>query len=62
MSEKKTEVINAYLIKNSKGVEKRRKKEEEKGGGGGGGSGWRHSQKQSEGLGGVFWVYKIGLK
>ena len=27
-------------------------------GGGGGG----HSHKQSEGLGGVLWVYKIGLK
>ena len=28
------------------------------GGGGGGG----HSHKQSEGLGGVLWVHKIGLK
>ena len=28
-----------------------------KGGGGGG-----HSHKQSEGLGGVLWVYKMGLK
>ena len=49
VSEKKTEAVNAYLIKNSKG-----------GGGGGGGGG--HSHRQSEGLGGVAWVYKIGLK
>ena len=26
------------------------------------GGGGRHSHKQSEGLGGVLWVYKIGLK
>ena len=46
-----------YLIKNSKG----------EGGGGGekqtnGGKGGGHSHKQSEGLSGVVWVYKIGLK
>ena len=29
--------------------------------GGGGGEVW-HSRGQSEGLGGVLWVYKIGLK
>ena len=60
MSEKKTEAVNAYLIKNSKGEggrgERRRKKKEKKGGGGGGGGG--HSHKQSE----VLWVHKIGLK
>ena len=38
----------------------REKKEEEKGGLEGGGGG--HSHKQLEGLGGVLWVYKIGLK
>ena len=32
------------------------------GGGGGGGRGGGYSHKQSEGLGGVLWVYKIGLK
>ena len=49
------------LIKNSK-----REREGGRGGrvvGGGGGSGeGGHSHKQSEGLGGVLWVYKIGLK
>ena len=40
-------MINAYLIMNSKGE---------------GGWGWGHSHKQSDGLGGVLWVYKIGLK
>ena len=45
VSEKKTEAVKAYLIKNSNGE------------GGGGGVG-----RQSEGLGGVVWVYKIGLK
>ena len=51
IGEKKTEAVNAYLIKNSKG---------EWGGwdgGGGGGVG-----RKSEGLGGVVWVCKIGLK
>ena len=48
---KKKEVVNAYLIKNSKGE-----------GCGGGVGGWGHSDKQSEGLGGVLRVYKIGLK
>ena len=43
-----TEAVKAYLIKNSKGE------------GGGGGS--RLVGRQSEGLGGVVWVYKIGLK
>ena len=45
----------SVLIKNSKG--------------GGGGSGGKkgggeksHSHKQSEGLGGVLWVYKVGLE
>ena len=59
VSEKKTEAVNAYLIKNSKGE-----------GGGGGGKQKKekrkkrgeHSHKQSEGLGGVVWVYRIGLK
>ena len=53
--EKKTEAVNAYLIKNSKGD----------GAGGGGresGEGGGHSRKQSEGLGGVARVYKISLK
>ena len=44
--EKKTEAGKAYLIENSK----------EEGGGGGGDGG------QSERLGRVVWVYKIGLK
>ena len=44
--EKKRKAVNAYLIKDSKG------------GGGGGG----HSHKQSEGVVGVQWVYKVGLK
>ena len=48
VSEKKTEAVNACLIKNSKG-----EVEGEKKGGGGG-----HSHKQSEGLGGVLWVFK----
>ena len=47
---KETEAVNAYLIKNSKG----------EGGGDNGGRGW--VGRQSEGLGGVVWVYKIGLK
>ena len=46
---KEKEAVKAYLIKNSKG---------EGGGGGGGG----RVGRQSEGLGGVVWVYKIGLK
>ena len=47
--EKKREkkAINAYL----------KNKKNSKGGGGGG-----HHHKESEGLGGVLWVYKIGLK
>ena len=52
---KKTEAVNAYLIKNSKGE-----------GGGGGGTTTKTTKRgvgrQSEGLGGVVWVYKIGLK
>ena len=53
VSEKKTEAVNAYLIKNSNG-----------GGGGApwGGGGSTDSHKQSEGLEGVVWVYKIDLK
>ena len=42
------------------GGERKKKKEKKRGGGGGGGG--AHSYKQSEGLGGVVWVYKIGLK
>ena len=34
----------------------------EKGGGGDGGGGGGHSHKQSEGLGGIVWLYEIGLK
>ena len=45
---KKTEAVSAHLIKDSKG------------GVGGGGRGL--VGRQSEGLGGVVWVYKIGLK
>ena len=63
IGEKKTETVNAYLIKNSQG-------EGEEGVGGVRG---REKTKQknvgrglvgrhSEGLGGVVWVYKIGLK
>ena len=46
------------LIKNSKGEGggKRKERETKKEVGGGG-----HSNKQSEGLGGIVWVYKIGL-
>ena len=44
---KRKKSSQSLSIKNSKGV-----------GGGGGG----HSHKQSEGLGGVLWGYKIGLK
>ena len=41
VSEKKAEVVNVYLIKNSKGeVEKKKKKKKSGGGGGGGGTGW----------------------
>ena len=54
VSEKKTEAVNACLIKNSKGEVEGEKKE----GGGGGGGGGGHSHKQSEGLGGVLWVFK----
>ena len=54
VSEKKTEAVNAYLIKNSKGAGGGGKKKGKKRGGGVG--------RQSEGLGGVVWVYKIGLK
>ena len=67
---KETEAVNAYRIKNSKGEEgggggggggmgkkpKKKKKQQQKTGGGGG------SEGKSEGLGGVVWVYKIGLK
>ena len=51
---KETEAVNAYLIKNSQG----------EGGGGGAGTvgGEGGVGRQSEGLGGVVWVYKIGLK
>ena len=53
VSEKKTETVNAYLIKNSKG----------EGGGGGGRDGGKGGVgRQLEGLGRVVWVYKIGLK
>ena len=45
--EKKREAVNAYLVKNSKGEGKKNKS---------------HSHKQSEGLGGVLWMYKVGLK
>ena len=41
--EKKTEAINAYLIKDSQGEGERKK---------------GHSHKQFEGLGGVLWMYK----
>ena len=51
VSKKKTEAVNAYLMKNNKG----------QWGGGGGGGARGHSHKQSEGLDGVVWVYKIGL-
>ena len=58
IGEKKTEAVNAYLIKNSKG---------EVGWGVGGatkaktgGRGW--VRRQLEGLGRVVWVYKIGFK
>ena len=59
VSEKKTQAVNAYLIKNSKGE-----------GGGEGEIFWlfflngarRWVGRQSEGLGWVVWVYKIGLK
>ena len=51
--EKKTEAVNAYLIRNNKEEGQRERKK--KGGGG-------HSHKQSEGMGGVLWVYKIDLK
>ena len=52
---KETEAVKAYLIKNSKGE------------GGEGGKrkkhcGWGLVRRQSEGIGGVVWVYKIGLK
>ena len=69
--EKKTKAVNAYLIKNSKGEEggEREKKwvgewgwGAMSGTGRGVGVGGRNSHKQSEGLGGVLWVYKIGLK
>ena len=58
---------NAYLIKNSKGEGEGRWG----GGGGGGGGGTKNKRgwgggggvgRQSEGLGGVVWVHKIGLK
>ena len=57
VSEKKTEATNAYFIKNTKGEGEKRRKAA-----GGIGCGRGHSHKQSEGLGGVLWVYKIGLK
>ena len=56
---KKTEAVNAYLIKNSKGEggggEQNKTKQTKNGGRG-------RVGRQSEGLGGVVWVYKIGLK
>ena len=55
--EKKTKAVNAYLIKNSKEEGKKKKKEKEKKI-----RNKNHSHKQSEGLGGVTWVYKVGLK
>ena len=54
---KKEEVVSAYLIKNSKGEKEKEKKKK-----GGGGMGEGHSYKQLEGLDGVLWVHKIGLK
>ena len=61
--EEKKKAVNACLIKNIKGGgggerkrERERERERERGGGGG------HSHKQSEGLGGVLWVYTTGLK
>ena len=72
VSEKKTEAVKAYLIKNSKGEggqvgitththQKKKKRKKKKKGVGVGGGGWGVG-RQSEGLGGVVWVYKIGLK
>ena len=49
MSEKKTEAVNAYLIKNSKG---------EGGGRGTEGGGWGVGRLSE----GVVWVYKIGRR
>ena len=61
VSEKKTEAVKAYLIKNSKGEGggrgKKRKERKKKKNGGRGLVG-----RRSEGLGGVVWVYKMGLK
>ena len=48
------EAMNAYPIKNSKGdgETKRKRRRRKKG----------HSHKQSEALGGIQWVYKLGLQ
>ena len=59
----KKKAVNAYLIKNSKGeggggnkqTETKQKQQQQNGG-----RGW--VGRQSEVLGGVVWVYKIGLK
>ena len=56
VSEKKTEAVNAYFIKNSKGEGEGRGIRGRGEGGEGG------SPKQSEWLGGVVWVYKRGIK
>ena len=52
--------VNVYLIKNIKGREWGRRGMGGEAGNGGGGGG--HPPKQSEGLGRVLWVYKMGLK
>ena len=63
VSEKKTEAVNAYLIKNSGKGERGVGGNGGGGAGGGGGGCWGSGVgRQSKGLGGVVWVYKIGLK
>ena len=59
VSEKKTEAVKAYLIKNSKGEGGGRV---DRGGGGKGEGEGGAVGRQSGGLGWVVWVYKIGLK
>ena len=51
---KETEAVKAYLIKNSKGGGEGEKRKKHCGRG--------LVRRQSEGIGGVVWVYKIGLK
>ena len=56
-----------YLIKNSKGEEEeeeeeKKKKKKGRGREGGGGRGAEALSQAVEGLDGVLWVYKIGLK